>query len=91
MGLLRKRLVLPKDSTVAAHTARKAVARETRNERQPKPVFTWWVIAQCPDVSCNKEPKAHVCQICRRCVAHCLGHRGILDGLRAVLTVHRYD
>ncbi len=91
MGILRNRLKVPYENTVTAQRESKTLARALRGPLPSRKVFTWWVIAHCLDVSCNKEPKALVCQICRRCEAHCLGHRGILDGLRAVLTVHRYD
>ncbi len=98
MGILGQRLKFPYHVTVAAHTERKMLARESREERQPTKVQTWWVIGVCTDEGCVEERKRNkhaktkqqLCQICRLCNVHCLGHRGILDGLRPVLTVHSY-
>lgn len=102
MGILRKRVrvVVALTATVAAHMARKSAARKARKPKEP--IAIWWVAGHCTDGSCkaddnHKLAQGHVnrpvflCQICRLCALHCLGHRGILDGLRAVLTVHKYD
>jgi len=66
-------------------------------QRKRVVVPVWWVLGECSEVSCVDEKKRNkvvkkvaLCQICRLCKAHCIGHRGILDGLRPVLTVHSY-
>lgn len=101
MGLLGKRLKVPRENTVAAHIKRKRAARENRPYRS-KVIPVWWISGYCSDDHCVDErlqrqrKSGHaqtefLCQICRLCKAHCLGHRGILDGHRAFLTVHHYD
>lgn len=98
MGLLRKRVKIPWQNTVATHVKLKKAARLSSKGFQKRIVPTWWVLGLCTEQSCVEDreksrkparPEA-LCQICRLCRAHCLGHRGIMEGLRPFLTVHNY-
>ena len=103
MGLLRKRVAVTwrqLKEHLRSVSFGAEMERHKQRVRQPRPRLPpiWWVQGDCTEESCVEDreksrkparPEA-LCQICRLCRAHCLGHRGIMEGLRPFLTVHNY-